>query len=260
MRNPEERMDPWKEALQCYNSITNDIVIVGQDLEEEFKWNALGKMFQEGFDKSEGDWVINLSVDMFLHENDIDKLIKLIKLYPDEPAIALPKYKFFEPERYQIKSFETIILNKKKYKNILFNGGGDLALPTLDNVVLNQSTVKHIEVPLWNYDTTFRTKDIIAKDRARFARAWFREFQSYGDRGGPTEKEAFEAWFSMIKQRYPFHVNKISLNKHPQFIREKLSNLQAGQFGHSLFGLKDNTRFSIKNKFNQKKIKLKYKI
>ena len=75
-----------------------------------------------------------------------------------------------------------------------------------------------------------------------------------------TEKEAFEAWFSMIKQRYPFHVNKISLNKHPQFIREKLSNLQAGQFGHSLFGLKDNTRFSIKNKFNQKKIKLKYKI
>ena len=177
MRNPEERMDPWKEALQCYNSITNDIVIVGQDLEEEFKWNALGKMFQEGFDKSEGDWVINLSVDMFLHENDIDKLIKLIKLYPDEPAIALPKYKFFEPERYQIKSFETIILNKKKYKNILFNGGGDLALPTLDNVVLNQSTVKHIEVPLWNYDTTFRTKDIIAKDRARFARAWFREFQ-----------------------------------------------------------------------------------
>jgi len=260
MKNPEERMDPWKEALECYNSITSDIVIVGEDLEQEFKWDALGKMFQEGFDKSEGDWVINLSVDMFLHENDIDKLIKLIKLYPDEPAIALPKYKFFEPGRYQIKSFETIILNKKKYKNILFNGGGDLALPTLDNVVLNQSTVKHIEVPLWNYDTTFRTKDIIAKDRSRFARAWFREFENYGDRGGPTEKEAFEAWFNMIKQRYPKHVNKISLNKHPQFIIEKLSNLQEGQFGYDLFGLKDKTSFSIRNKLNQKKIKLKYNI
>ena len=137
MRNPEERMDPWREALECYKSITSDIVIVGQDLEQEFKWDDLGKMFQEGFDKSEGDWVINLSIDMLLHETDIDKLIKLIKLYPDEPAIALPKYKFFEPERYQIKSFETVILNKKKYKNILFNGGGGFALPTLEKVVFN---------------------------------------------------------------------------------------------------------------------------
>ena len=67
MRNPEERMDPWREALECYKSITSDIVIVGQDLEQEFKWDDLGKMFQEGFDKSEGDWVINLSIDMLLY-------------------------------------------------------------------------------------------------------------------------------------------------------------------------------------------------
>ena len=260
MRNPEERMDPWREALECYESITNDIVIVGQDVEQEFKWDALGKMFQEGFDKSEGDWVINLSIDMLLHENDIDRLIKLIKLYPDEPAIALPKYKFFEPERYQIKSFETVILNKKKYKNILFNGGGDLALPTLNNTVLNQSTVKHLDIPVWNYDTTFRTKEIIAEDRARFARAWFREFADYGDRGGPTNKEAFEAWFIMMKERYPFHTNKTKLKNHPKYIQHLLEDLREDQFGYNLFGFKEEAKFTLKNKINQKRIKFKFKI
>ncbi len=260
MRNPEERMDPWREALECYESITNDIVIVGQDVEQEFKWDALGKMFQEGFDKSEGDWVINLSIDMLLHENDINRLIKLIKLYPDEPAIALPKYKFFEPERYQIKSFETVILNKKKYKNILFNGGGDLALPTLNNTVLNQSTVKHLDIPVWNYDTTFRTKEIIAEDRARFARAWFREFADYGDRGGPTNKEAFEAWFTMMKERYPFHTNKTKLKNHPKYIQHLLEDLREDQFGYNLFGFKEEAKFTLKNKINQKRIKFKFKI
>lgn len=260
MRNPEERMDPWEEALECYQIITDDIVIVGQDIQEEFKWDELGKMFQNGFDQSEGDWVFNLSVDMFLHEKDIDKLIKLVRLYPDEPAIALPKYKFFEGQRFQIKSFETVILNKKKFKNILFNGGGDKALPTLNNVILNQSNVKHLDIPIWNYDTTFRTKEVISKDRARFARAWYREFDTYGERGGPTDKEAFEAWFSMIKDRYPLHTNKINLDKHPKFILGKLESLKENQFGYDLFGFKKEVKFQLKNKINQKKIKLKYKL
>ena len=54
---------------------------------------------------------------------------------------------------------------------------------------MNQSTVKHLDVPVWNYDTTFKTKEIIAQDRARFARAWYREFKDYGDRGDQQMKK-----------------------------------------------------------------------
>ena len=59
-----------------------------------------------------------------------------------------------------------------------------------------------------NYDSVFKTKDIISKDRARFARAWNRYFGNWGDRGGPTEEEAFNAWFEMINKDIK-HTNKL---------------------------------------------------
>ena len=189
MKNPEERMDPWKEAIECYESIVDDIVIVGDKVNDEFKWSELGNMFDEAFIKCDGDWVINLQVDMFIHEKDIKKLKNLIYNHSDEPAIALPKYKFFEPNRYEIKNFDTIIFNKKKFKNILFNGGGDLALPTLEGKILDQNSVACSNIPVWNYDTTFRTKEVIMKDRSRFARAWNREFGNFGERGGQLMKK-----------------------------------------------------------------------
>ena len=116
MTNPEERMDPWKEALDCYSYFSEDLVTVGQDWEEEFKWRKIGQVFQEGFEKSNGDWVLNMALDMFLHEKDRDKLYYYLKKYEDEPALALPKLKFYDPYRYQISYFETILLNKKNLK------------------------------------------------------------------------------------------------------------------------------------------------
>jgi len=42
MTNPEERMDPWKEALKCYEYYSDNIVKVGEDWEEEFTWKKIG--------------------------------------------------------------------------------------------------------------------------------------------------------------------------------------------------------------------------
>ncbi len=260
MTDPEYRRDPWKEALNCYSDISEEVVTVGQSWEKEFKWSKIGKVFQEGFAESKGNWVLHLAVDMFIHQDDIKKVYDCINKNPDIPALTLPKYKFFEPGRYEIKSFETVLLNKKKFPNIKFNGGGDKCLPTINNKVLNQINTKILNVPIWNYDSTFRTKEIIAEDRARFARAWFREFDNYGDRGGPSEDEAFHAWYEMVKLRYPFHANKVSLDKHPKYILDKLINIEDFEFGSNLFGLKNKVRFPFSNKLQQKKIKLKYRI
>ena len=54
----------------------------------------IGQVFQEGFDKAEGDWVLNIALDMFLHEKDKDKLYYYLNLYADEPALAFPKLNF----------------------------------------------------------------------------------------------------------------------------------------------------------------------
>jgi hypothetical protein len=98
--------------------------------------------------------------------------------------------------------------------------------------------------PLYNYDSVFKTKKIISDDRARFARAWYRQFGDYGNRGGETSEKAYNAWFNNIEERYKKHVTKITLDNHPVFIKDKLSNLEHDQFGYDLFGLKKSVKRS----------------
>ena len=73
MTEPEKRGDPWKEALNCYKDFADEVIITGQDWPEEFTWDHIGKTFTEGFNKCSGDWVLNLALDMFIHEKQISK-------------------------------------------------------------------------------------------------------------------------------------------------------------------------------------------
>tara|TARA_B100001250_G_scaffold13960_1_gene12218 strand:- start:36429 stop:37250 length:822 start_codon:yes stop_codon:yes gene_type:complete len=241
MTNPDKRMDPWKEALECYEYFTDNVVIVGKDWPQEFSFELIGEIFQQGFDKSNGDWVIRMDIDYFFHEKDKEKLINSLNKYPDQPALAFPQYQFFTPERYQIKTRLCLAINKKKFPQIKFNGGGDLCLPTLNNKVIEPVNVKNVNIPVYQYDSMFRTKEIIKEDRARFARAWHRRFGEYSDRGGPEPEEAYEAWLNMITVKYKKHTLKTTINKHPKFIQKKLKNLSPDQFGFNGFGLEDVT-------------------
>lgn len=256
MTNPSERMDPWEEALACYKDFADEVVIVGETWPEEFKFSYIGESFQEGFDKSSGDWVIHMDIDNFLHENNIAQLRNVLSKYDNLPTISFPKYQIFSPDRYHIKSNMCIALNKKKFPKIKMNGGGDLCQPTLEGDLLKPSDFPLIKIPIWNYDSVFKTKNILSKDRARFARAWFREFNEWGDRGGGTEEEAFEAWFKMIQQRYKNHVLKLSIDDHPKYIKEKLNNLSEKQFGYDLFGFKYNVKRNFNNYLNAYKLKI----
>ena len=139
--------------------------------------------------------------------------------------------------------------NKKYFPNISLNGGGDLCQPTLNGIQLLHKDFPTINTPLYQYDSILRTKEIIANDRARFARAWYRHFNNYGDRGGSEPEEAFDAWFQMIIHRYKFHVNKLTIEDHPKYIKETLLSLDANQFGYSAFGLKDNIKRNIFHRY-----------
>ena len=81
------------------------------------------------------------------------------------------------------------------------------------------------------------------EDRARFSRAWFRQFNTYQSRGGSTEEEAYQAWLNEIIKRYPKHSFKLNLDEHPVFIRNKLSTIEEDQFGFDAFGLLNRTKF-----------------
>ena len=95
MTNPEDRNDPWKEALNCYNQIADELIIVGEDWPYEFKFDHIGKTFQKGFNKCSGDWVLRMDLDYFIHEKDISKIKKYLAKNNDSPAVAFRQFQFF---------------------------------------------------------------------------------------------------------------------------------------------------------------------
>mgnify|MGYP000621916421 CR=1 FL=1 len=104
MTNPETRNDPWREAISCYEFFANEVVVVGDDWPEEFTWDHIGKTFQEGYEKCTSDWVMRMDIDYFLHEKYVQRLRNALVRYKDYPAISLPQYQIFTPDRYQIKT------------------------------------------------------------------------------------------------------------------------------------------------------------
>jgi len=247
MTNPEDRNDAWKEALACYEDLADEIIIVGEDWPYEFKWDHIGKTFQEGFNKCNSDWVIRMDIDYFFHENDMTKIRKAIEKFKNFPTISFPQYQFFTPDRYQLKTRLCVAFNKRQYPNIKLNGGGDLTLATLNDKLIDPKKVPNVFIPIYQYESIFRTREIIEEDRARFSRAWFRHFSDYGDRGGDLPKEAFKSWFDMVKNRYPKHNFRIQMDKHPKYISEKLHTINENQFGYDAFGLQDSNKILFKN-------------
>ena len=245
MTDPESRNDPYKEAINCYEELADELIIVGENWPDEFSFDYIGKTFHEGFEKSTGDWVIRMDLDYFFHEKDINKIKKSLIVHDDHPAVAFPQYQFFTYDRYHIKTKLCVAMNKKKFPEIVINGGGDMCQPTINNKQILHSSVPKLNTPIWQYDSMFRTKEIIAEDRARFARAWNRYFNNWGDRGGGTAEEAFEAWFKMIETKYKKHALKMDLDNHPRFIKDKLKNLTSDQFGYNAFNLEKEIKRDI---------------
>ena len=237
--NPEKRMDPWREALACYEDLADEVVRSGEDWPYEFTWDYIGKVFNESYQKATGDWVIRMDLDYFFHEKDFENIRKILGDNFDKPAVAFPKYQFFTPDRYALKTNIVIAYNKKKFPEIKLNGGGDLCLPTLNGKEILPNEVPISKVFLWNYDSMFKTKEIISEDRARFARAWFRYFGDWGKNEGDNPEKAFETWFDMIQGRYKNHKKLMDIDNHPKYIKKKIENLSEEQFGFDAFGLKE---------------------
>jgi hypothetical protein len=236
--DPDLRNDPWKEAISCYEDFADEVVITGHNWPSEFSWELIGETFQEGFEKTTGDWALRMDIDYFFHEKHLSKLRRTLNKYTSFPGVVFPQYQFFTADRFQMKTRLCLALNKKYFSNIKLNAGGDLCLASLDNNILPVNKLPNVRIPVFQYDSMFRTKEIIANDRARFARAWYNYFGEFGNRGGDSPQKAYDAWFLDISKKYMKHVNKINYEDHPKYIQEKLEQLDSSQFGYDAFGLK----------------------
>ena len=102
----------------------------------------------------------------------------------------------------------------------------------------------------------FKTREIIETERLRFGKAWFNYFNDWGIFGGNSKKEAFDAWFHWVEQKYRKHIYSIKLEEHPKYIQEKLSKLNENQFGYNCFGLKNTVKKDKFEIFKRKIMKL----
>lgn len=235
--NPIERQDAYDEAMSCYTDLADEVIVTGEDWPFEFEWSHIGKTFQEGYDLATGDWVIRADLDYFFHEQDMSRIRHMLELYRDNPAASFWKYQFILVDRYSIKSRPVICLNKAKFGDrIKLNGGGDLCQATLDGQELRAADVPEIKVPLYNYDFSWKTEEVIRKDFGRFARAWNRTFNNW-NLGGPDDDSAFEVFKKMVIGRYAGRGGEpLRLEEHPKYIQKRIKELTPDRLGHSMFG------------------------
>ena len=133
---------PWHAT-----KFADEVIVTGENWPYDFSWDYIGKTFNEGFNKSTGDWVLRMDIDYFIHENDMKKIKQILKKYNDYPAICFPQYQFL-PNRFQLKTRLCIALNKKKYPNIELNGGGDMCLATLNSKLI---TARDVQIQIFQF-------------------------------------------------------------------------------------------------------------
>lgn len=233
--NPEQRMDPFAEAMACYHDLADEVIVTGQDWPEEFEWDHIGKTFQEGYEQATGDWVIRMDLDYLFHHRDLMRIRKALENHANEPAMSFWKYQFLLVDRYQIKARPVIAMNKGMF-DIKLNGGGDLCQPTLNGELLHPDKVTETKVPIYNYDFSFKTAELIRGDFGRFSRAWEKTFKNR-ELGGPDNESAFDYFKEMMVGRFSGRGHeKIALDEHPVYIQDRIKAMTPDLFGHSMFG------------------------
>ena len=111
---PEKRRDPWEESLSCYRDYADEIIVTGKDWPFEFKWDLIGKTFQQGLDESTGDWAIRMDIDYLFHEKHIDVLRPLLKKF-ESFGIGFPQIFSGNPPPTFIKLIFTPLLIKTSW-------------------------------------------------------------------------------------------------------------------------------------------------
>lgn len=252
--NPTSRGDNFEDALACYRDLADEVVVVngGESLgtksqiknrvdvisewPQEFDWPFIGQQFQKGYEAASGDWVIHADIDFLFHENDFDRIRKVLSDNPDAPAMSFWKWQFILPDRYNLKSRLVVAVNKGKYGDrIKFNAGGDLCQPSLDGEEIKPDFVREARVPIYNYEKILKTSDQVMDDCGRMARAWASHFGQ--KKLGYDDESAFDEWVRMMRGRFQKPQEHIKLSAHPKYIQKTIEGLTPEQFGFNGFGL-----------------------
>ncbi len=272
--DPVSRQDQFLEALQCYRTLADEVIVVNGgkpvlfspaypnlkvvDMEwpKDWNWVELPKHLNFGKSHCTGDWIIKFDIDQIVHEKDFEKLITEIKRLPPECLVAsMQKMSLVCGGKYYQKggtpiifrNTDSLMFGKNRSKktdmcDVVFVGDDIKAFEV--NTLTNGESydlptgygtyIYKTGVEFWNYDYFFKTEEFTRKEFWRFSQAYHRYFKEWSF--GSSPEEAFKVFLGMMKGRYNKAPYTYKLEDHPEFIREAVKNLKPEQFGYNGWG------------------------
>lgn len=217
----------------------------------EWNWVELPRHLNAGLERCTGDWVIKMDIDQLFHEDTFEEIRdRLQGLYAS--IATFQKYSFVLVNKFYQKAEIPIAINKNRFPDIKFglatDEETDLCYP------IRQTEVKIVgdyELPVgkaipteewgrtgvayYNYDYTFKTKDLAKNEFWRFAKAYQRFFGTWP--WGSTKEESFKVFIKMMRGRLERCIYEIKPDAHPKYIQEAVKNITPEQFGYNGWGL-----------------------
>ena len=158
--------------------------------QDHWTWDQFGRTLNAGYKECTGDWAIKVDLDYVFHEKNIPKLRETLEAYlnaPIPPALVqLDKYQFMLADRYFPKAKMPLIVNKRDYGDKITWGVGfddiDFSFPVEVKGMIKGleygSSARHwgnlIQnggCPIYCYDLTFMTEDLLSKRRPGYDEA-----------------------------------------------------------------------------------------
>ncbi len=260
LQNPKTNNYPYLEVINCCLDLFDEISIVDggtndgsfdllpktdkikfvkRDWSDDASWDFLTQQYDCGLQNLTTDWRVKMDADYIFHENDLQRVRDFLQDNQDKKIISFEKCSFNLIDRYRVKTKIGVAVNKKLDPNIHWNTNDRYQS---GDIVLEEETWVPSGIRMYVYDNCFKTKKNIGKVMYKFAKACYKK---YGKNWGyESEKAALDFMINTVRTRYEVHEqNMIPIEAHPEYIQEKIRNMNDKQMGYSLFGYKKASYF-----------------
>lgn len=265
--NVDERRDAYREALHSYEELADEVIIVNGGKSDyidsicslaphkfvaidmtwpyEWSWEELPKHLNAGLEEASGDWVIKCDIDYIFHEKDMAEIRRRLEK-TIAPIATFQKYSFITKDRFYEKGGIPIAINKGRYGmkyqfGQAINTDTDLCYPirvenAKDGVpygYYDENEHTKLGMPFYNYDYSFKTKEVALEEFWRFAKAYQRYFGVW--KFGDTKEKSSEVFLNMMRGRLKksTHTNF----SHPKYIKDRIESATYDEFIYDGWGL-----------------------
>lgn len=229
------------------------IKIVSLPWPEDFSWTEFATHANFGFEYATGDWVATGESDHVFHEDNKVRLILENNLNGQTPVVSVLKKQTSVVDRYFGKARIPYFINKKYFGEQIGYGLDPDKLSDLGKpIFITKKTADYFyegtlieplrtELEMYNYFWTFKTFEMVAKERLRANKAWNKcPFLTKYFSEKTSEKAVFEEVKTTLLGKFERGVQFIDPTIYPAIMIEKIKNeLKPGMVGYNLCGLID---------------------